>query len=246
MRLTRSDTSAMRARRSGHSRVSSAPSPRCCGCACRRPDGLSHIFLKIYKPRPAVASERPMDMSQMVEGEFAATLRLHTALAERPGLAAPRPIAVFPQHLAILTEEVVGTPFDRVLRAEGWRLRPSPMLGAIAARIGAWIREYQRVVAASGVLSLADQREYSRRAASAHHAAHPDRGRSRAGARPVRHSRGRRLARGSAARRDPRGPLPREYPRDCRAAASACLTSPWCSRDRSITTWPICSCTSSG
>ena len=31
---------------------------------------------------------------------------------------------------------------------------------AIAARIGAWIREYQRVVTASGVLSLADQREY--------------------------------------------------------------------------------------
>jgi hypothetical protein len=122
--------------------------------------GLSHIFLKIYKPRPAVAYERPMDMSQMVEGEFAATLRLHAALAERPGLAAPRPIAVFPQHLAIVTEEIVGTPFDRVLRAEGWRLRPSLMLGAIAARIGAWIREYQRVVAASGVLSLADQREY--------------------------------------------------------------------------------------
>jgi hypothetical protein len=34
------------------------------------------------------------------------------------------------------------------------------MLAAIAARIGAWVREYQRVVGASGVLSLADQREY--------------------------------------------------------------------------------------
>jgi hypothetical protein len=122
--------------------------------------GGSHVFLKRYKPRPAVAYERPMEMSQVVEAEFAATLRLHTALAARPGLGAPRPIAVLPEHLAIVTEEVVGTSFDRVLRAEGWGLRPSPMLGAIAGRIGAWVREYQRAVAASGVLSLADQREY--------------------------------------------------------------------------------------
>jgi aminoglycoside phosphotransferase (APT) family kinase protein len=120
----------------------------------------SHVFLKIYKPRPMVAYERPMDMARMVEDEFRTTLRLHTALAARPGLSAPRPISVFPEHMAIVTEEVVGTSFDRVLRAEGWGMRPSPMLDAIAARIGAWIREYQRVVGASGVLSLADQREY--------------------------------------------------------------------------------------
>ena len=122
--------------------------------------GGSHAFLKVYRPRPSVAYERPMDMARMVEDEFGATFRLHTALAVRPGLAAPRPIAVFPEHLAIVTEEIVGTPFDRVLRSEGWRWRPSPMLDAIAARIGAWIREYQRVVRASGVLSLTDQREY--------------------------------------------------------------------------------------
>ncbi len=125
------------------------------------PAGRVRTYLKVYKPRPLVAYERPMDMSRLVEDEFAATRRLYTALAGRPGLAAPRPIAAFPEHHAILTEEVVGTSFDRVLRAEAWGWRkPSPMLESIAARIGAWVREYQRAMGGSGALSLVAQREY--------------------------------------------------------------------------------------
>jgi tRNA A-37 threonylcarbamoyl transferase component Bud32 len=120
----------------------------------------THAYLKVYKPRPALPYERPIDLSRMVEDEFAATLRLHTALAQRPGLAAPRPISVFPDHQAIITEEITGTTFDRLVRAESWRWKPSPLLEAVAARIGAWIREYQRVVGASGVLSLDERREY--------------------------------------------------------------------------------------
>lgn len=121
---------------------------------------VSHAFLKMYKPRPPVPYEPPTDLSQMVQEEYAATLRMYLALDGRPGLAAPRPIAVFPEHHAIITEEVEGTSFDRLLRAEAWQLTPSPMLQAIATRIGAWIREYQRVVPAAGQLSLAAQREY--------------------------------------------------------------------------------------
>ena len=120
----------------------------------------SHVFLKMYKPRPPVPYEPPTDLSQMVQEEFAATQRMYLALNGRPGLAAPRPLAVFPDHQAIVTEEVEGESFDRLLRAEAWRMTPSRMLQAVATRIGAWIREYQRVCPASGHLSLAAQREY--------------------------------------------------------------------------------------
>jgi hypothetical protein len=123
-------------------------------------NAASHAFLKMYKPRPEVPYEPPMDLSQMVQEEYAATLRMYRALAGRPGLAAPRPISVFPEHKAIVTEEVHGTSFDRLLRAEAWRWTPTPMLQAIATRIGAWVREYQRVMPAAGELSLAERRQY--------------------------------------------------------------------------------------
>jgi hypothetical protein len=102
-----------------------------------------------------------MDMARLVQDEYAATLRLHTALARRTGLAAPRPIVAFPEHLTIVTEEMIGTSFDRVLRAEARRWsRPSQKVEAMGARIGAWVREYQRAMIGSGMLSLAQQREY--------------------------------------------------------------------------------------
>jgi tRNA A-37 threonylcarbamoyl transferase component Bud32 len=120
----------------------------------------THAFLKIYKPRPPVPYAPDPDLSRMVEEEYAATLRMYRALTDRPGLAAPRPISVFPEHKAIVTEELTGTSFDRLLRAEAWRLKAPAMLQAIATRIGAWIREYQRVMPAAGDLSLPAQREY--------------------------------------------------------------------------------------
>jgi phosphotransferase family enzyme len=124
------------------------------------PSRQYHAFVKIFKPRQAVPYEEPAETRQFVECEYDATLRLHTALSGHPGLMAPRPIAVFPDHLAIVTEEVEGAPFDTLLSRAGWRTRMGSGLAEVAARIGSWIRAFQTISSASGHLSLAEQRSY--------------------------------------------------------------------------------------
>lgn len=119
----------------------------------------SHAFLKIFRPRSG-APEEIAQLRRFVEREFRATHRLHEALAGLGGLTALRPVAVFPEDLAIVTEEVAGTTFDRVLRDALWGRRVPVPVDAIAERIGAWVRTYQRVIDADGLLSLDERREY--------------------------------------------------------------------------------------
>ena len=119
----------------------------------------SYAFVKIYKMRPPRPYEAPREPADIVREEFAATVRLHAALAGRPGLLSPRPIASMPEHAAIVTQELQGTPFDRLLRLRRRRTHV-PTLEAIATRIGAWLRAYQGSGAAAGVWSAADARTY--------------------------------------------------------------------------------------
>lgn len=117
----------------------------------------SYAFVKIYKERPALPYEIPRPPAEVVREEFDATSRLHAALAGRPGLSAPRPIASLPEHGAIVTQELEGTPLDRLLR------RPpsaAPTLEAVATRIGVWLRAYQRTGGSCGPWSLDATRAY--------------------------------------------------------------------------------------
>ena len=119
----------------------------------------SHAFAKMFKPRFSTPEELAQ-LRRFVEREFRAALRLHDALRTHAGLTALRPVAVFPDDLAIVTEEVVGTTFDRLLRDAVWGRRVSEPVDTIAERIGAWIRTYQAVIEADGVLALDERREY--------------------------------------------------------------------------------------
>ncbi|HEX5473911.1 MAG TPA: aminoglycoside phosphotransferase family protein [Vicinamibacterales bacterium] len=119
----------------------------------------SHAFVKVFRPR----GSDPQEIAQLrrwVEREYRATARLHEALRGRPGLTALRPVAVFPDSLAIVTEEAAGLPLDRVLRRALWGASSATPLEAIAGRIGAWIRTYQGVTESTGVLSLEERRDY--------------------------------------------------------------------------------------
>lgn len=118
-----------------------------------------HAFLKVFKPRRSTAEELAQ-LRRWVLREYDATARLHEAFAALPGLSAVRPIAVFPDRLALVTEEAAGLPFDRVLRDGLWGRRIPAPLADTAARVGAWIRTYQEVTPGPGVLSLAERREY--------------------------------------------------------------------------------------
>jgi len=100
-----------------------------------------YAFTKIYKTRLWQPYETPRSAAEVVEQEFAATSRLYAALSGRPGFASPRPIASFPEHGAIVTGELEGSPLDRALRRP--RRGSTPLLLSIATRIAAWLRAYQ-------------------------------------------------------------------------------------------------------
>lgn len=119
----------------------------------------SYAFLKVFKPRSGGEEERAQ-LRRFVEREYRSTRTLHEALRGRPDLTALRPVAVFPEQLALVTEEVRGETFDIVARRASRGGADAEAAMAVAERIGAWIRTYQDVTAAEGLLSLDAQREY--------------------------------------------------------------------------------------
>jgi len=119
----------------------------------------SYAFAKVYKVRPVLPYETPPAPADLVREEFAATSRLHAALRARPGLSSPRPIASFPEYGAIVTQALEGGTLDHRLR--DWRdRRRAPTLEAVASRIGAWLRAYQRLGGATGTWSVEAARRY--------------------------------------------------------------------------------------
>jgi hypothetical protein len=119
----------------------------------------SYAFLKVFKPRGGSAEE-VAQLRRFVEREYRSTHHLHEALRDRTDLTALRPVAVFPDQLALVTEEVRGETFAVVARRGLLGGGAANDAVAVAERIGAWIRTYQEVTAADGLLSLDAQREY--------------------------------------------------------------------------------------
>ncbi len=119
----------------------------------------SHAFLKVFKPQRSTPEELAK-LRSYAEREFSATKSLYDAIDTRSGLTALRPVALFVEDMAIVTEEVAGTGFDRVLRDALWGRQTVAPIDAVAERIGAWVRTYQRVIEVEGELSLDERREY--------------------------------------------------------------------------------------
>lgn len=119
----------------------------------------THAFLKIFKPRKSTPEELAQ-LRRFVEREYRATTRLHATVRSRPGLTALRPLALFADQLAIVTEEVEGRTFDRVLRRALWSAADRRRALDAAGRIGAWIRTYQEVTDVEGTFSVGEARRY--------------------------------------------------------------------------------------
>jgi hypothetical protein len=118
-----------------------------------------HAFLKVFKPQ-RFTPEELAKLRSYAECEFSATKSLYDAIDTRSGLTALRPVALFVEDMAIVTEEVAGTGFDRVLRDALWGRQTVAPIDVVAERIGAWVRTYQRVIEVEGELSLDERREY--------------------------------------------------------------------------------------
>lgn len=126
-------------------------------------DGVTscRAFVKIAKLRHGESREA---MANRVKAVFDTMSWLHRSMAGSPGLSAVRPIACFPEHLAIVTEEVRGDTLRRLLesKAAWW---PSPaitqQLTASLGRAGQWVRRFHDVHPPNGNrLDSAEMREY--------------------------------------------------------------------------------------
>jgi Phosphotransferase enzyme family len=127
-----------------------------------RPFGAQDAFVKILKPR-ADTPAQIASMRQNVVKDFEMTSRVHDGLAAYPGLTAVRPIACFPEDLAIVTEEAPGpTLADLLARAvRAWPdARLERDLEAIMRQVGAWLRAVQAALPDGREVSIDAMRAY--------------------------------------------------------------------------------------
>lgn len=121
----------------------------------------THLYLKVSKTHQAGGS-RPA-LQERIERDFAATVRVHRSLDGMPEFRTVRPIACYPDLLAIVTEETPGeTLLDRLQRDARWypsRETMVPLESAFASS-GRWIRAFQLSEASAQVTTPADMRAY--------------------------------------------------------------------------------------
>ncbi len=119
------------------------------------------IFIKVLNPNATMLG---MDaLRQRVAREFEVTTQVHAAVAHRDDLFAIRPIACFPDRLAVITEESEGrTLLDCLQRGAAWWSsgRAVDDLERNVAGVGRWLRVFQTLEGPDGPLSLEGLCEY--------------------------------------------------------------------------------------
>jgi hypothetical protein len=119
------------------------------------PARITNAFVKILKPR-ADTPAQIASMRRNVVRDFEITSRVQEGLAVYPGLTAVRPIACFPEDLAIVTECAHGATLSHMLaqRALGWpRAAAIGELAAILRKVGAWLQAAQAAFPQDGEIS---------------------------------------------------------------------------------------------
>jgi Ser/Thr protein kinase RdoA (MazF antagonist) len=118
-------------------------------------------FIKRLKVSGRIDADLPR-MRRRVQREFNATERIYRVLRAEDGLSVVRPVACFPDELALVTEKAGGETLARFVSQ--WRPlsagRRNEELRRTGARIGAWLRAFQRTAPADECLSLDTMRSY--------------------------------------------------------------------------------------
>jgi hypothetical protein len=102
-------------------------------------------------------------MRARVEHDFVSTRRVFNHMSRWPELGVVRPIACYPEHLAIVTEESTGETLLAVLErmAVGFPSRHQMQrLCEITARSGAWLRAFQTLDTVGDSSSINGMRDY--------------------------------------------------------------------------------------
>jgi tRNA A-37 threonylcarbamoyl transferase component Bud32 len=120
------------------------------------------IYVKVFKPKEGGPSGRETACMRVVR-EFEVTSRLYDAMATVPGFAVARPLACFPEHLAMVTAAVGGETLSALLerRAAWWPSQHSLRnLGDVLSDVGGWLRAFQTIDPPPGRFSLREMRAY--------------------------------------------------------------------------------------
>lgn len=127
----------------------------------RAGSGAIYAFVKRYRLESADPAEREF-VTARVETDFDVTERIHRLVSGREGLRSVRPIACFPDELAVITEEAPGELLGRVLKRSAWLsgARNFDNLCKALERVGQWLKVVQTMNGAPGRFSLDEMRAY--------------------------------------------------------------------------------------
>lgn len=124
-----------------------------------RPD--CHLFVKRFKPKPEEGGvER---MRQRVLHDYHVSRRIFDAMAAVPGVGAVRPIACYPDHLTVVTQQADGeTLMAHLDRHARWfpASRTMEDLARTMAAVGRWVKVFQSTQPGTRLVDLADWRAY--------------------------------------------------------------------------------------
>lgn len=124
-----------------------------------RPD--SHVFVKLFKPKPHDGGIQKM--RARVVHDFETTRHIYESLSAHQGLGAVRPLACYPDHLAIVTEEAQGiTLLDYLNMSATWRPgeHKRAELANTMTSIGRWLHTFQTIDRRDTSVSLDELRAY--------------------------------------------------------------------------------------
>lgn len=122
---------------------------------------VSVLFVKVSKLKPV--SHATETMRARVEHDYAITCRLHRVMRGCSAVGVVPPVACYPEHLAIVTEEVRGpTLLEYLVSRAGWfpsAKRLDAMYRTTAA-VGQWVRVFQETDAPGPRLPVHALRDY--------------------------------------------------------------------------------------
>jgi hypothetical protein len=125
-------------------------------------EGVDTVFVKVFKPLAPGPGARDEIRARVVR-DFNVTTAVHASMATLPRYGTARPLACFPEQLAVVTAEAPGETLLQLLerRAAWWP--SSHALGEVkdaVTDVGRWVRAFQSVQSRPGAFSLDEMREY--------------------------------------------------------------------------------------
>lgn len=120
------------------------------------------IYVKLFSPKGQGPTAHDAMRARVIR-DFEITSRVHASMVALSGHAVARPLACFPDRLAIVTVEAPGETLLELLerRAAWWpSAKTRGELGRTLSGVGGWLRAFQAVETGDRHFSLNDMRDY--------------------------------------------------------------------------------------